>query len=125
MLDYEAECDVTDNKGYTPLFYAAKVEGIEALYYLLEHGKADPNIQCVNGKTPLFKASTYEDVMILMKYGADQSITMQPPPDSESEHWFADERLIAQHLNRLGRCSSMTDKKLKISIHLDQRGKKA
>ena len=85
LLDYEAECDVTDNKGYTPLFYAAKVEGIEALYYLLEHGKADPNIQCVNGKTPLFKASTYEDVMILMKYGADQSITMQPPPDSESK----------------------------------------
>ena len=84
LLDYGAECDVTDNKNYTPLFYAAKVEGIEALHYLLEHGKANPNFQCTNGKTPLFKATTYEDAMILMKYGSDQSITMHPDPDSES-----------------------------------------
>ena len=63
-----------DTKAYTPLFYAAKAKGIEAGYYLLQYGKANPNHQCENGKTPLFKATTYEDVMLLMKYGADRSI---------------------------------------------------
>ena len=85
LLDYGAECDVTDSKDYTPLFYAAKTEGIEAAYYLLEHGKADPNFQCTNGKTPMFKATTYEDAMIMMKYGADESITMNPDPETNSD----------------------------------------
>ena len=73
-----------DIKDYTPLFYAAKVEGIEASYYLLEHGKANPNFQCTNGKTPMFKTTTYEDAMLMMKYGADKSITMNPDPNSDS-----------------------------------------
>ena len=84
LLDNGAECDVTDIKDYTPLFYAAKVEGIEASYYLLEHGKANPNFQCTNGKTPMFKTTTYEDAMLMMKYGADESITMNPDPKSDS-----------------------------------------
>ena len=83
-MDHGAECDVKDFKDYTPLFYAAKTEGIEAAYYLLEHGKADPNFQCTNGKTPMFKATTYEDAMLMMKYGADESITMNPDPETNS-----------------------------------------
>ena len=83
LLNNGAECDVTDNKDYTPLFYAAKADGIEASFYLLEYGKADPNFRCRNGKTPLFKATTYEDAMILMKYGADRSVRMNGESGNE------------------------------------------
>ena len=58
---------------------------MEASYYLMALGKANPNHQCRNGKTPLFKVSTYEDAMLLLRYGADKSIKTYPKENQESK----------------------------------------
>ena len=60
-----------DAKGYTPIFYAAKLKHISALNCLLEDGEADVKITGhSNNKNIFFKARTYEAVMLLRKYGA-------------------------------------------------------
>ena len=79
-------------KGYTPLFYAAKADGIEASYHLLETGSANVNEQGDNGKTALFKAKTYKDVLLLDNYDVDKTIQM-----NESEK-FPEKRTALHYL---------------------------
>ena len=77
LLKNGADVDAKDVKDYTPLFYAAKANGIEASYYLLE-GRADPNAKGLNGKTALFKSSTYNDVLLLDHYDVKKYEKMDP-----------------------------------------------
>ena len=59
--------EAQDNKGHTPLFYAAKENSLENVLDLLEMGGADPNHKARNGKTPLFKAHSYECALLLLQ----------------------------------------------------------
>ena len=70
-MEKGANVEAQDSKGYTPLFYASKAAGIEGTYHLLE-GKADPSARGINKKTPLFKATTYKDVLLLNEYGTNK-----------------------------------------------------
>ena len=70
------ECE--DSRGYTPLFIASKIGCLINILELLEHG-ADVNHSAKShleytGKTPLFRARSYETVMLLLKFGADPCI---------------------------------------------------
>ena len=107
LLKNGAEVDAKDIKDYTPLFYAAKANGIEASYYLLE-GRADPNARAINGKTPLFKACTYKDVMLLNNYEVKKYAKMHAEED-ETEGLSALEYLTKNNyeespLALLGKC---------------------
>ena len=116
-----------DSKGYTPLFYAAKANGMEASYYLLDLGKADPNHQCQNGKTPLFKVSTYEDAKLLLRFGADQNIKTYPKAGAEGktalqylvENCYADSPLaiLDNDISKLGDDILKVDLKLPSQVN--------
>ena len=60
-----------DDKGYTPLFYAIKENAFENILDLLEIGGADPNHEANNGKTPLYKAHSYDCTLLLLQYKAE------------------------------------------------------
>ena len=92
LLKHGAKQEAQDSKNYTPLFYAAKAAGIEATYHLLETGQANANAQGTNGKTALFKAETYKDVLLLINYNIDKDIEM-----NENEK-FPDERTALHYL---------------------------
>ncbi len=92
LLKHGANTEAQDAKNYTPLFYAAKANGIEAGYHLLETGNANVNAQGINGKTALFKAETYRDVLLFDNYNVDKSIKME-----ESEK-FPEKRTALHYL---------------------------
>ena len=74
-----------DAKGYTPIFYAAKLKELSTLYCLLEVGKADVNITgSHNKKNVFFKTRTYEAAMLLRRYGAKTRTDPLPDPKVRS-----------------------------------------
>ena len=70
-MEFGANVDSKDSKGYTPLFCAASAGSSANLIELLDHGHADVNHTAYDGKTALSKARSYETVMILTKYGIE------------------------------------------------------
>ena len=94
LLKNGAKQEAQDSKQYTPLFYAAKASGIEASYHLLETGQADANAQGANGKTALFKAETYKDVLLLVNYNIEKDIKMKVseefPEERTALHYLVD-----------------------------------
>ena len=71
LLSHGANVNAEDDKGYTPLFYAASNCCLEILIELLDRGHANVNHKANrNGKTALSKAHNSETVMLLIKYGA-------------------------------------------------------
>ena len=79
--------DCTDDRGYTPLFFATKIGSLSNMMELIDHG-ADVNHEtsnverpchkityCTIKKTPLFRARNYDSVMLLLKNGADPTAT--------------------------------------------------
>ena len=60
--------------GRTPLFYASRAGSLVDINDLVKYG-ANVNHKSVKGQTALYKARTYETVMLLLKYGADYTIT--------------------------------------------------
>ena len=85
-----------DVKGYTPIFYAAKLKELSTLYCLLEVGKADVNITgSHNNKNVFFKTRTYEAAMLLRKYGA--KVRTDPDPDPKVRSKTALKYLVEQN----------------------------
>ena len=76
LLNFGASVEAKDNKGCTPLFYAAKENALENLLDLLEMGGADPNHTAKNGKTPLFKAHSYECALLLLQNKAQEGANL-------------------------------------------------
>lgn len=77
LLDHQANANIPDGSGWTPLIYAAYFGGSdELLGTLLSHG-ADINARNDRDVTALFLASASgheEQVKFLLSHGADQSI---------------------------------------------------
>ena len=79
LLHHGAPVDCTDERGYTPLFLASKVGSLSNIIELIDHGanvnyvsKEDTNSkQGTTKKTPIFRATNFETVMLLLKSGAD------------------------------------------------------
>ena len=71
LLDHKAKPDDLDDRKYTPLFYAAAEGSIANLNLLLEKASDGGTLKELKGKNVLFKARSYETVMLLCKYGAD------------------------------------------------------
>ena len=72
LLNHGANVESIDQKGYTPLFYAASNCCLEILIELLDKGHANVKHVATDDKiTALSKAHNYEAVMILTKYGAE------------------------------------------------------
>ena len=65
--------DCVDHKGRTPLFYATKAGSISDILLLKEYG-AQINHTDNSGKTPMFKARTYEVTKLLLKCGVSSII---------------------------------------------------
>ena len=70
-MEFGANVDSKNSKGYTPLFFAASAGSSANLIELLDHGHADVNHIADDEKTALSKARSYETVMILTKYGIE------------------------------------------------------
>ena len=85
--------DCTNEKGYTPLFYAAKVGALSNIIELLEHG-ANVNHIANKCKTPLFKARSPETAMLLLRYGADPNKTIDTSISGETKSCTAIEYLM-------------------------------
>ena len=71
----EDQLSLEDDRKYTPLFYAAAEGSIANLSLMLELDGSDCKLierTEAKGKNVLFKARTYETVMLLSKYGADK-----------------------------------------------------
>ena len=79
LLDYQADPNLTDDKGYVALDYAAMLDKSgDITKFLLERGKAngiDPNHREIrSGMTPLLNAallSNYKAAELLLEAGAD------------------------------------------------------
>lgn len=72
LLDQKSP--VTDDRGETPLMYAAEVGSVEAMRLLLDHG-ADVNAQNAFGSTALmWSVSEPAKVRLLLDHGADVNI---------------------------------------------------
>ena len=72
LLNHGANVESIDQKGYTPLFYAASNCCLEILIELLDKGHANVKHVATDDKiTALSKAHNYEAVMILTKYDAE------------------------------------------------------
>ena len=85
-----------DAKGYTPIFYAAKLKELSTLYCLLEVGKADVNITgSKNKKNVFFKTRTYEAAMLLRRYRA--KTRTDPPLDPNVRSKTALKYLVEQN----------------------------
>ena len=74
-----APVDCQDKRGYTPLFYASKAGWITNILELIEYGTNVNHPRCLpnqytKSKTPLFRARTYDVVMLLLKNGADPTL---------------------------------------------------
>ena len=65
-----------DYKGRTPLFYATKVGSFSNILLLVKEYGAHVNHTDESGKTPIFKARSYETTKLLLKYGVS-SISIQ------------------------------------------------
>ena len=61
--------DCEDYKLRTPLFYATKVGSFSNILLLVKEYGAHVNHSEKSGKTPLFKARTYETTKLLLKCG--------------------------------------------------------
>ena len=96
-----APVNCLNKRMYTPLFMAAKAGSLCNIIELVEHG-ADVN-HCAEshkckdleqkleliGKTPLYRASTYESALLLLKYGANpHTKTPKSVEDSQNESVF-------------------------------------
>ena len=73
-----------DSKEYTPLFYAAAEGSLANLMLLLEKGSGDGGQVETGGKNVLFKANSYDTVMLLCKYGADSKLLRANKDDTET-----------------------------------------
>lgn len=60
---YEADVNIADDKGNTPLFYAARNGNKEICEFLVRH-KANVNESCAGGNTPLHLAFASNQVMV-------------------------------------------------------------
>jgi len=70
LLDQKASADVADNRGITPLMYAAEIGSVEAMHLLLDRG-ADVNAQNAFGSTALmWSVSDPAKVRLLLDRGA-------------------------------------------------------
>ena len=85
LLSHGVDVNAVDIKGYTPIFYAAKLKEISTLYCLLKEGKADTDCTGDNNKNVFYKARTYEAAMLLRKYGAETLIDPDPDPRTQSK----------------------------------------
>ena len=68
LLYHDAPVDCEDYKCRTPLFYATK-SGTKSSMVLLKENGAEINHTDVKGKTPIFKARTYNTTKLLLNYG--------------------------------------------------------
>ena len=71
LLEQGASVQELDESEYTPLFYAAAEGSIANLQLLLEKGSGDGRHVERKLKNVLYKARSYETVLLLCKYGAD------------------------------------------------------
>ena len=58
-----------DDKGRTPLYFATKVGSLSNIHLLAKEYGAHVNHTDESGKTPIFKARSYETTKLLLKYG--------------------------------------------------------
>ena len=65
-----------DYKGRTPLFYATKVGSFSNILLLVKEYGAHVNHIEKSGKSPIYKAKTYDTTKLLLKYGVS-SISIQ------------------------------------------------
>ena len=80
-MSHGADVNMQDNKGYTPVFYAAKLKNIGPLNCLLESGKVDLKITGIEkNKNIFYKTRTYDAAMLLLKYGANPISDQDPDP---------------------------------------------
>src|SRR5690349_2198908 len=71
LLDQKAGANVGDNRGITPLMYAAEVGSVDAMRLLIDRG-ADVNAQNAFGSTALmWSAADPAKVRLLLEHGAD------------------------------------------------------
>jgi ankyrin repeat protein len=76
LIDFGANVDAMDNRGYTPLHLAAARGDLYMVDILLRRG-ADPNCQTLHGDTPLYVATFWEQAPVirkLIRWGADADI---------------------------------------------------
>jgi ankyrin repeat protein len=75
LLDQKADANVADDRGITPLMYAAEIGSVEAMRLLIDRG-ADVNRQNAFGSTALmWSVSDPAKVRLLLDHGADVNIT--------------------------------------------------
>jgi|SRR3990167_5094584 len=77
LIEGEADPNIADNDGRTPLHWASQNEYLEIVKMLLTEGGADPNIADRDDKTSLHIASYFnhlEIVKVLLLNGADPNI---------------------------------------------------
>lgn len=75
LLDQKADANVADDRGITPLMYAAEIGSVEAMGLLVDRG-ADVNRQNAFGSTALmWSVSDPAKVRLLLDHGADVNIT--------------------------------------------------
>ena len=69
-MEFGALIDSTNDKGFTPLFFATSTGSSTNLIELLDNG-ANIDHKTEDEKTALTKSKSYETMMILTKYGID------------------------------------------------------
>ena len=71
LLDQKASANVADNRGITPLMYAAEIGSVDAMRLLIERG-AEVNAQNAFGSTALmWSAADPVKVRLLLEHGAE------------------------------------------------------
>ena len=100
LLDYDAEVDSRDLRGFTPLHIAAKSGSEANTLTLLEYG-ADVNAVGKEDyvKTPLHRARTARIVEILLNAGANPYAKMKNKMEDERDQLSAFEVLLARNPN--------------------------
>jgi ankyrin repeat protein len=74
LVSQGADVNAKDNRGETPLMYAAMVGSVEAMKFLLERN-ADPNVQNQFGSTALiWSATDLSKVQLLLDHGANPNL---------------------------------------------------
>ena len=98
---YEADVEVKDDNGFTPLFHAAKHGSVTNLLELFETGKAKPNHIAKDEKgiqkTALCLAKCTETVKILLNFGVKTCNILQPEK-SMNTNTMADVTNLAEFL---------------------------
>ena len=99
LLHHGAPVDCQDKKNYTPLFFASKAGSLTDIIRLIKHG-ANVNHIAKNGKTPLFRATSYETAMLLLNHGANPYQTIEVKDKNGNP--FPAKQTVIEHLLKFG-----------------------